>query len=1113
MVKRRKSKKKNDDKVFLIILGIVFLIFFLNQSGFFSVFPASDGFLYYGEADLDLSGFGTPVRYVVPNEDTWKYSHTLNSGWTSLSFNDSSWATDDTFEKWAWYMHENAAGCRDVYSHSCQYTPNPCTVRPGGVASVQCDCSYRVSITRCEVGIAECETKSNDGVRGDQHCAYPAGNNNWPNAESLYLRKVINVPEGDIYRSYMKVPPTFTCYVNGDEIAIPTGSYRHPEITNSLKNGENVIACTSSNTGTGSFSTNMYIYYSIQEKVSQKIITQRDRDLGMSTRTTDMPQYGNYIKYTSNLDYAHNNYWAFIYGTRSDTSTKYTGPGISDVTGTERDIRLYAFSGGSSYTPGSANAVTTKDINSWDFKTELIFNSDPSNSNWVPKGGFSVGVTDKAGHSQGLFSVGPSVKGNFDDGGLLNIKRGIINDQLVRVEYKGFEVTEFNWPYESMYVTFSVSATGDGYDGVSTTSTLDLKNTRYQPLFDCEMDSGDLLIMEPISGPTAIDIHSLSYEVKKFCLAHPAYVVDATKSASGANAEIYQELVQARPVDIPSDQIWVLFYIMDNSEQIIPSQCSTGELYSTQSLSCVGVAAICPSGYDIVTGTCATTVEVITQQCEVNSDCPTPCPGITSSCVANTCEFSGSCDDNLVVPQICIDEGITDSQACVDWLDTNVGLLEGTVQDKINYINLLNIDLADKEALVAQLTNNINEQVALISQLDLTVSEQAQVIDDFQLTIEEQQAYINSLDLSVREQADLIQALDLEVQDQAILIDAFELTITEQNDLISQLSLTVSQKQILLTELQQTVNDQNQQIANFEATIDLQVTAIEALELTVDEQAVYINELDLNIEIQAGIIDQLEQNLATKILLIGKLQATTEEQAALIAEMELSFAEQAAIISALGDTIEDDAALINALNLAVTDQAQIINNMQLTLDEQASLISAMQLTNEQQGLLLAEMQLTVEEQALIIADLEYQNAYQAEIINSMDLSTQEQGELIAALTQNNEDMAEIIINLDASIEESAEIIAAMKLTNEDQARLIIEMQLNTDEQATIIGNLKATIEEQKVLIAELKALEPSIDDDRIIELLEEKYKDQQRNLIIAFAVVVGILLLAIRRRS
>ena len=122
----------------------------------------------------------------------------------------------------------------------------------------------------------------------------------------------------------------------------------------------------------------------------------------------------------------------------------------------------------------------------------------------------------------------------------------------------------------------------------------------------CEFSAGQFLAMESFAGSRSISLYSTRYPVQKLCLAHPGII---TKSGGGstATAEIYQQLAQGEVLNIPSDETWTLFYII-NSDPSIPTMCTVDQALNTATNTCgatSGVLQICSQGnFDPTSGLC-----------------------------------------------------------------------------------------------------------------------------------------------------------------------------------------------------------------------------------------------------------------------------------------------------------------------------------------------------------------------------------------------------------------------------------------------------------------------------------------------------------------------------
>lgn len=439
-----------------------------------------------------------------------------------------------------------------------------------------------------------------------------------------------------------------------------------------------------------------------------------------------------------------------------------------------------------------------------------------------------------------------------------------------------------------------------------------------------------------------------------------------------------------------------------------------------------------------------------------------------------------------IVPKVCEDVNILNSDDCFTYLNTNIDSLNIDLQAKVQAINDLNVNIQEKEDLIKQLTPIVEEQISLIAQLELSNDEQLQVIDDLNLNINQQALYIQQLNNTVTENAILINQLQLNVQEQAQLISQLQLTSQEQSDLINQLSLTIEQKNVLIAELQETVLQQQTQIIQFEGTITQLASDINSLQLTVDQQIEYINSLNLNIEEQAQLINELTSNLELKALYVNQLQVENEKQAQLINEMKLSFESQGIIIDNLEKTIQDDSVIISSLTSKVDEQGQIITGMSLTITEQKQLIQSLTSKVEEQGIIISNMKLTLTQQTQLINQLTNVNEEQAIIINQLQLSNQEQGIIIDSLNKNLQEKLQIITLLEDNVKNQAEIVANMKLTIEEQVIAINTLSKNLDDKVILIQKLTDSLEQEKALTQELTQNIQERDD--IIAELEREAK-------------------------
>ena len=266
------------------------------------------------------------------------------------------------------------------------------------------------------------------------------------------------------------------------------------------------------------------------------------------------------------------------------------------------------------------------------------------------------------------------------------------------------------------------------------------------------------------------------------------------------------------------------------------------------------------------------------------------------------------------MPQLCVDQGITDFIDCKNYL--------------IEYYDQLNLGLDELQAIIEQLTQTQAEKMELISKLQLTLDEQKKLIDQFQITIDEQAEYIKQLNLTIKEQAELIISFELTVEEQAAYINDLDLTVKEQAELINQLTENLATKAALVNQL----------------------TAEN------EKQAELIAEMKLSFSNQGVILSQLENTVADDAIIIADLTDNVDEQAEIIDNMKLTNEEQASLISELYDNIKDQTAIIKKMKLTNEEQARIINRLAKSNEEMNEYINDLELLVDQQQRLLDELQ-------------------------------------------------------------------------------------------------------------------------------------------------------------
>jgi len=250
------------------------------------------------------------------------------------------------------------------------------------------------------------------------------------------------------------------------------------------------------------------------------------------------------------------------------------------------------------------------------------------------------------------------------------------------------------------------------------------------------------------------------------------------------------------------------------------------------------------------------------------------------------------------------------------------------------------------------------EWIKILDILELSDAEQRalmETINLLELTVEEKQAIIQDLTTTLEGQIIMITELEALIEEKAQIIIQLGLTLQEQATLITEMELNVAQQAIIISELDLTIQEQAQLIQQMETNLAQKAALIQQLEVENEAQAALIAGMELSFQEQAEIIMALENLIGDDAEIILNLYGTVEEQAALISELELTQGELADLVVAMDLTIQENAELINQLGLTIEEQLAIIAQLELSLAQEEELISKLRLTIQEQSKLIEDL--------------------------------------------------------------------------------------------------------------------------------------------------------------
>lgn len=273
-------------------------------------------------------------------------------------------------------------------------------------------------------------------------------------------------------------------------------------------------------------------------------------------------------------------------------------------------------------------------------------------------GGCDIAPTDRFGISGqscsfALTDSPPAYGHYFEDAFTIDIMSSKLNSSQAVVSLNSVKKCDLDLSV-TKELKFSMStSSGANYNGFyyADISPIFISDVLYKIPLSCELAPGELLAVESFAGPKTLTVESFRYPVSHFCIDHE--VVRTGPGGSDETAEPYLDWIAGKSVSIPEDQTWSVYYIFDNSQNLVPTMCNLDQVYNLQTEGCTditGVVQVCSEGiWDAVSGTCAVTIGA-TEVCEAggvwnedNRRCEVTLPS-SGVCPENTTLNAGVCE-------------------------------------------------------------------------------------------------------------------------------------------------------------------------------------------------------------------------------------------------------------------------------------------------------------------------------------------------------------------------------------------------------------------------------------------------------------------------------------
>lgn len=232
-----------------------------------------------------------------------------------------------------------------------------------------------------------------------------------------------------------------------------------------------------------------------------------------------------------------------------------------------------------------------------------------------------------------------------------------INDLFVTFSGSGtsvINITGANSAY--LLITVATSAPSsrqinDRFTGQHSTASYAI-NAVTAETYTLNLTSNQLLAMETFGAGRTISKYSTRYPVVQFSKINPVIITDNEKKQVSLSTAIYDDLNAGNVLNIPVNQTWTLFYVINNNGQL-PTLCDNGAV-------------------DVLTGLCTSIPTGIVTICSEGQLDPSTGLCVVQGTVKTICEFGrfdttqGICIYNPPTQAVCLSGSVynIDTQKC-----------------------------------------------------------------------------------------------------------------------------------------------------------------------------------------------------------------------------------------------------------------------------------------------------------------------------------------------------------------------------------------------------------------------------------------------------------------
>lgn len=328
-------------------------------------------------------------------------------------------------------------------------------------------------------------------------------------------------------------------------------------------------------TGVGGYQT--YDDFSSQSQVFTFLTLQDFRDSSLCSSVGTLPE--TYICQDENYIVGYKAYNSMISRANVENQQLKVRTFVNPTTGSVED--------------GSVTLVPKIDLLNNDVKLRLILDSGVCNQ----AGAFadiSIGTGAGQNYQYGQGDVPNSATDCSNQ--VIEFVHSTLDKEIVYIERNGQVVDQKTVTDVGTYPVIQLGGNSEYF----------VEYFQSRPYYNCELNAGEVWVIDEFVGASSIDITDLSFEVKGFCREqYPAVVIDTTNGGSRADTrgDITDALARGETINIEEGTVLRIGYVTDYTQDMSVQCQDIGNAYDPQTDQCVQYVEEQQGGTEVIRDT------------------------------------------------------------------------------------------------------------------------------------------------------------------------------------------------------------------------------------------------------------------------------------------------------------------------------------------------------------------------------------------------------------------------------------------------------------------------------------------------------------------------------